>query len=71
MRAGISLLNLRPGRVGGTETYLRRLLTHLPAAAGPDEIVVVMGRDVAPAVETPDIQQIGRASCRERVYVLV
>lgn len=36
MRVGLNLLWLRPGRVGGSETYVRRLLAGLTALASPD-----------------------------------
>lgn len=36
MRVGLNLLWLRPGRVGGSETYVARLLAGLAAAASPD-----------------------------------
>lgn len=42
MRIAISLLNFRPGRVGGTETYLRQLVSHLAKLARPSEEIVVL-----------------------------
>jgi len=53
MRIALSLLSLRPGRVGGAETYVRALVRHLPDVAGGDELVLVVDRDVAPAVDAP------------------
>jgi glycosyltransferase involved in cell wall biosynthesis len=47
MRILINLLNFRPGRIGGTETYLRELIVHLPKVAGDAEIVLLTTRDVA------------------------
>lgn len=42
MRIVVSLLNYRPGRIGGAETYLKQLLTHLPnLVAAKDEIVLL------------------------------
>lgn len=43
MRFVISLLNYRPGQIGGTETYLRKLVAGLDAlcAAAGDELVLV------------------------------
>jgi len=58
MRFAVSLLALRPGRIGGTETYLRELLREMPAAAGGDELVVVIGRDVAGELETPGFERV-------------
>jgi glycosyltransferase involved in cell wall biosynthesis len=50
----MSLLSLRPGQVGGAETYVRKLLEHLPSAAAPgDRLVAVMDRDVAAGTRTP------------------
>jgi glycosyltransferase involved in cell wall biosynthesis len=46
-RTVISLLNFRPGKIGGTETYLRRLIPRLPMAGGRHEIVLLMDRDLA------------------------
>jgi glycosyltransferase involved in cell wall biosynthesis len=43
----INLLNFRPGRIGGTETYLRELVAHLPAAARGERITLLTSRDVA------------------------
>jgi alpha-1,3-rhamnosyl/mannosyltransferase len=47
MRIAVSLLNYRPGKIGGTETYLRQLLAWLPELKGSDELIVVMNRQVA------------------------
>ncbi len=58
MRLAVSLLSLRPGRVGGAETYVRALLRHLPEVADGDELVAIMDRDVAGAVETPGFERV-------------
>lgn len=58
MRLAVSLLNFRPGRIGGTETYLRRLVAHLPAVAGDDELVVLLHREAAGAIETPGFRRV-------------
>lgn len=58
MRLAVSLLSLRPGRVGGAETYVRALLRHLPGVADGDELVAIMDRDVAEAVETPGFERV-------------
>lgn len=47
MRIAVSLLNFRPGNIGGTETYLRQLVACLPGQRGSDTVVVVAARDVA------------------------
>ncbi|MEN6404935.1 MAG: glycosyltransferase [Thermoguttaceae bacterium] len=46
-RVVISLLNFRPGKIGGTETYLRQLVARLPDAGRRHEIVLLMDRDLA------------------------
>jgi glycosyltransferase involved in cell wall biosynthesis len=38
MRVGVSLLNLRLGRMGGIETYMRKLVEQLHALPGGDEV---------------------------------
>lgn len=53
MRIALSLLSLRPGAVGGAETYVRALVRHLPEAAEGDELVLVLDRDLARSVEAP------------------
>jgi glycosyltransferase involved in cell wall biosynthesis len=58
LRFAISLLSLRPGRVGGTENYIRSLLAALPAALEGHEAVVVAARDAACAVETPGLGRL-------------
>lgn len=55
----MSLLSLRPGQVGGAETYVRQLVAHLPGVAAPDDrLVAVMDRDVATAVPTPGWERV-------------
>jgi glycosyltransferase involved in cell wall biosynthesis len=58
MRFAVSLLSLRPGQIGGAETYVRRLLAALPAVAGGDELVAVMDADVARTLETPGLSRV-------------
>jgi alpha-1,3-rhamnosyl/mannosyltransferase len=51
-RVGLNLLWLRPGRVGGSETYARRLLAGLAAVASPDlayEVLALPGLGPVPA----------------------
>ena len=40
MRIGVNTLFLVPGDVGGTETYLRRILSHMTSALGGDTLVL-------------------------------
>ncbi|HUM02997.1 MAG TPA: glycosyltransferase family 1 protein [Thermoanaerobaculia bacterium] len=54
----LSLLNLRPGRVGGAETYVRELLRHLPRHAGGDTLVAVMDRDLARTLPTEGFTRV-------------
>lgn len=55
----MSLLSLRPGQVGGAETYVRQLVAHLPAVAEPgDQLVVVLDRDVAGQLQTPGWERL-------------
>jgi glycosyltransferase involved in cell wall biosynthesis len=53
MRFAVSLLSLRPGRVGGAETYVRALCRHLAAEAGADEIVAVAHPEAAAGLDAP------------------
>ena len=59
MKVLMSLLSLRPGQVGGAETYVRQLLAKLPGAAAPgDRLVALMDRDVASAMATPGWERV-------------
>lgn len=58
MRIAISLLNLRPGKLGGIETYVRRLVAHMSEQIGPDQIILVAHRDNAGAVPAPGVEQV-------------
>jgi glycosyltransferase involved in cell wall biosynthesis len=49
----MSLLSLRPGRVGGAETYVRKLVEFLPQVSAGEELVLVADRDVAAEFEAP------------------
>ena len=49
MRVVVSLLNFRPGKIGGTETYLRQLIARLPEVDRQHQIVLLMDRDLAAA----------------------
>ncbi len=46
MKIVISLLNFRPGRIGGTETYLRRLIPRLSESAGQHELTLLVNRQL-------------------------
>jgi glycosyltransferase involved in cell wall biosynthesis len=51
MRIGVSLLNFKPGSVGGIETYIRKVIEHAPLLATKDEVVFFVhraNRDVVP-----------------------
>src|SRR5262245_2131024 len=47
MRILINLLNFRPGKIGGTETYLRELMAHLPGVVRDERIILLTSRDTA------------------------
>jgi glycosyltransferase involved in cell wall biosynthesis len=55
MKIVVSLLNFRPGRIGGTETYLRRLVPRLSEAAGKHELTLLVDRQQAPEGLFPGI----------------
>jgi glycosyltransferase involved in cell wall biosynthesis len=73
VKLALSLLCLRPGRVGGAETYVRQLVAKLPGvAAAGDRLVAVMDRDVARTIETPGWERVvvprsGRRIVAERI----
>lgn len=46
---GLALLTLFPGRVGGTETYVRNLLDEFVRGHGPDRVTVLANRHVEAA----------------------
>jgi len=59
VKLALSLLSLRPGQVGGAETYVRQLVAKLPIVAAPgDRLVAVMDRDVGAAYETPGWERV-------------
>src|SRR5262245_51594982 len=47
MRILINLLNFRPGKIGGTETYLRELMAHLPGVVRDERVILLTSRDTA------------------------
>ena len=54
MRILISLLSFRPGKIGGTETYLRSLIPKLVELANDDEIVLLVNRSNANEIVPPN-----------------
>jgi glycosyltransferase involved in cell wall biosynthesis len=58
VRIALSLLAFRPGRIGGAETYVRKLIAHLPSHAGSDSLVAVMDRDLAAALPTVGFERL-------------
>ncbi|GAO02282.1 glycosyltransferase family 1 protein [Anaeromyxobacter sp. PSR-1] len=58
MRFAVSLLSFRPGRVGGTETYLRELLRHVAAAAGDDRVTLVGSAAGLASIDAPGTDQV-------------
>ncbi len=73
MRVALSLLSLRAGRVGGAETYVRKLIAELPrAGASGDAFVAILDRTLAATLETPGwerrvVPRSARAVVAERV----
>lgn len=57
MNVVLSLLSLRPGKVGGVETYVRKLLEELPRVATGDRLAVVLDLDLAQALPTPGFER--------------
>ena len=51
MRIALSLLSLRPGQVGGAETYVRALVRHLPEVAGGNDLLLLLDRDLDREIE--------------------
>src|SRR5260370_32450648 len=54
----MSLLSLRPGQVGGAETYLRQLVRCLPSIAGSDELSLIVPREVARNLDAPGWRKV-------------
>jgi glycosyltransferase involved in cell wall biosynthesis len=52
LHVALSLLTLDPGRVGGSETYVRGLLAAFAAGAGPERVTVLAGPDVAETLDS-------------------
>ena len=58
LRIGLNLLYLRPGVVGGTETYARGLLSGLAAVAPEHEFVVFLNRSARDWVLPPGFDRV-------------
>jgi glycosyltransferase involved in cell wall biosynthesis len=72
MRVVVSLLNFRPGKIGGTETYLRQLIARLSGVNRQHQIVLLMDRDLAaenlfPGIERTVVDLSARQILRARV----
>ena len=64
MKIGISLLNLRPGKVGGIETYIRKVVEWASRVADGDEVVFFVHRDNRDVV--PDSEKAVVVDCSQR-----
>jgi len=51
MNIGINILHFKPGKVGGTETYLRNLLENLQTVDTTNEYTLILSRLNAPGIE--------------------
>ena len=58
MRLAMSLLALRPGQVGGAETYVRALVEWLPQVAVGDELLLLLDRDVDRGLPAPGWRKV-------------
>ena len=58
MKLAMSLLALRPGQVGGAETYVRALVEWLPQAARGDELLLLLDRDVDRGLAAPGWRKV-------------
>jgi glycosyltransferase involved in cell wall biosynthesis len=56
MHVGVSLLTLFPGRVGGSETYVRGLLGQFSRGHGPERLTVLANRHVMAAYGDEGVQ---------------
>jgi glycosyltransferase involved in cell wall biosynthesis len=70
VRIALSLLSLRPGQVGGAETYVRQLVAKLPGVVAPgDRLVAVMDRELAASYETPGWERVVVPRSARRIVV--
>ena len=68
MRIGVSLLNFRPGCMGGIETYYRELIQWLPQCATPNhEIVFFVNRELL--ADFPNLTNVAIFDCSARFTV--
>jgi glycosyltransferase involved in cell wall biosynthesis len=58
MNIAISLLNFRPGAIGGAETYLRQVIPRLAQVRGDDRIVLVTCRENAEAIAAAGLDNV-------------
>lgn len=58
MKLAMSLLALRPGQVGGAETYVRALVEWLPQVARGDELLLLLDRDVDRGLSAPGWRKV-------------
>ena len=58
MKFGVSLLNYRPGRVGGVETYIRNLIEVFSGSDPTHEIYFIVGPDVADELPADALRQV-------------
>lgn len=66
MKIGVSLLNFRPGVMGGIETYYRQIIKWLPIIAGDThDVIFFSDRDIAQAF--PEIRTISLGWSARRV----
>jgi len=63
LRIGINALYLLPGKVGGSETYVRNLVAWLPRVSPGDRFVIFVNRESAGVFEaiSPDVEVVNCA----------
>jgi glycosyltransferase involved in cell wall biosynthesis len=54
----MSLLALRPGQVGGAETYVRALVEWIPQVASRDELLLLLDRDLDRGLAAPGWRKV-------------
>lgn len=58
MRIAISMLGFRPGRIGGTETYLRKMVPELTRALSGHDVVLVWPRGANASFDAPETRHV-------------
>jgi glycosyltransferase involved in cell wall biosynthesis len=58
MHFALSLLNFRPGRIGGTETYLRALIDKLPEQLNGDRLTLVLHPEADAAIPDNGLERL-------------